>query len=117
MPIPWVRRKSDEERAAEIAAKSIEEFGEKLELISKADIKSKDRVDISLDEYLMLKGELERNSRELRHARYLLGEMGIPPDIISAIDSKSIHVETCEDFQWFKRHYRITFAVDTSRFI
>ena len=117
MPIPWVRRKSDEERAAEITAESINIFGEKLQSISEAEIKSKDRVDISLDEYLRLKGELERTSRELRHTQYLLGEMGIPVDVISAIRSDTIKVQQCEDPRYFVRHYQITFSVPLEKFI
>lgn len=117
MPIPWVRRKSDEERAAEITAESIKGFGEKLQSISQADIKAKDRVDISLEEYLRLTKGLESTRRDLRHARYLLGEIGIPVDIISAIRHDTIKVEQAEDVRDFVRHYRITFSVPLEKFI
>lgn len=114
MPIPWVRCKSDEERAAEITAESIKGFGEKLQVISQNDIRSKDRVDISLEEYLRLKGDLELTRRDLQHCRKMIVMMGIPADAISKIESGSIRVETADDFRDYRRHYRVTFAVDVS---
>lgn len=117
MTIPLVRRKSDEERAAEITSDVIKGFGDKLRSISQDEIKSKDRVDIPLSEYLSMREELANTAIALKHARALLMTMGIPPEIISAIDPDSVHVYTAEDLRDFKRHYLVNFSVDTSMFI
>jgi hypothetical protein len=113
----FVRPKSSEERAAETLSKATKELGEKFESISQAEIRSKDRVDIPLSEYLRMKDELEHTSRALRHARALIATMGIPAEIISAIDPDSVCVYTNEDLRDFKRHYQVRFSVDTSFFI
>ncbi len=117
MPIPWVRRKSDEERAAEITAESIKGFGEKLQSISQADIKAKDRVDISLSEYLRMREELESTQRDLRHCREMLCMMGIPAEVLPAIKSDSIRVSTYKDPCAYKSLYQVIFEVDESYFI
>lgn len=113
----FVRPKSLEVQAAEILSKSNDRFAEKLESISREGLKSKDRVDIQLDEYLRMTEELKNTTRALKHARMLLTTIGIPPELISAIESDSIRVESYEDLRDFKRHYRVRFSIDTSRFI
>lgn len=113
----YIFRREHEANALREAAESINGLGEKLESISQAEIKSKDRVDITLSEYLNMKDELKNAHIALKHAHMLLMTMGIPPEIISAIDQDSVHVYTNEDIRDFKRHYQIKFSVDTSRFI
>lgn len=117
MPIPWVRRKSDAERAAEITAESIKGFGEKLHSISQDEIKSKDRVDISLKEYRRLTEELKSTQRDLLHCREMLCMMGIPAEILPAIKSDSIRVSTYKDPYAYKCLYQVVFEVDESYFI
>lgn len=113
----FFRSKSPAEKTAEILAEATRELGDKLESISEAEIESKDRVDIPLSEYLRMKEELARTSRDLRHTRVLISTMGIPAEIIYAIDPASVRVCTNEDIRDFKRHYQVMFSVDTSRFI
>lgn len=100
--------------AARIFAKATEDHDDTLKSISDAEIKSKDRVDIPLRDYLRMKEDLERTSRELMHANFLLANLGIPAEVVSRIEGSSIHVETYEDPRDFTRGYRITFKVDTS---
>lgn len=100
--------------AAHIIARAHKEHDDTLKSISDAEIKSKDRVDIPLRDYLHMKEDLERTSRELGHANYLLASMGIPAEVVNRIDGDSIHVETCDNFRYYKRTYRITFDTDAS---
>lgn len=100
--------------AASVVARATKEHNETLKNISDAEIKSKDRVDIPLRDYLRMKDDLERTARELTHANFLLAQMGIPAEVVKRIEGSTIRVETCEDPCDFKRGYRITFKVDTS---
>lgn len=113
----YLFRREHEANALREVAESIEGLGDKLESISEAEIKSKDRVDIPLSEYLNMKDELKNASIALKHAHMLLMTMGIPPEVISVIDPDSVRVYTNEDLRDFKRHYQVRFSADTSRFI
>ena len=113
----YIFRREREANALREASESIDGLGKKLESISEAKIKSKDRVDIPLSEYLNMKDELKNASIALKHAHMLLTTMGIPPEVISVIDPDSVRVYTNEDLRDFKRHYQIKFSADTSRFI
>jgi hypothetical protein len=101
-------------KAADVFANATKEHNETLKNISDAEIKSKDRVDIPLRDYLRMKEDLEHTARELAHANFLLAQIGIPAEVVKRIEGNSIHVESCEDYRDFKRGYRITFKVDTS---
>jgi hypothetical protein len=98
--------------AASVVARATKEHNETLKNISDAEIKSKDRVDIPLRDYLRMKEDLERTSRELMHVNFLLAQMGIPAEVVKRIEGGSIHVESCADFRDYKRTYRIAFTVD-----
>ena len=100
--------------AASVVARATKEHNKTLKSISDAEIKSKDRVDIPLRDYLRMKEDLERTSRELVHANFLLAQMGIPAELVKRIQGSSINVESCDDYRDFLRTYRITFKVDTS---
>lgn len=117
MPIPWVRPKSDAERAVDITIEALKGFGKELQSISEAGIKAKDRVDISLSEYLRMNEELESTQRDLRHCREMLCMMGIPAEVLPAIKSDSIRVSTCKDPRAYKCLYQVVFEVDESYFI
>ena len=98
--------------AARIIARSQEEFGEKLESISQAEIKSKDRVDIPLEEYEKLKSDLRMYEKKSRRLEAIITNLGIPYDVIESIDTNTIAVETCDDPMHFVTHYRVRFIVD-----
>lgn len=98
--------------AARINAMSQEKFSKQLKDISEAEIKSKDRVDITLAEYERLKSDLRRYEEKSRRLEAIVAKLGIPDEVIDAIDISTIAVETCDDPMHFVTHYRIRFIVD-----
>lgn len=100
--------------AAHIVAKSNKELGEKLGAISKEEIKSKDRVDISLEEYQRLHRHIENLERQNDHMGKLIVQLGIPAEIINSIKTDTVSMTYCDDIIDFVRHYRVVFDVDDS---
>lgn len=96
----------------EAIASSIREHGRKLESISKAEIKSKDRVDIPLSEYLEMKETICKQESELRSLYCTFRQLGIPKEVVDGIVPDSIEVYTNEDLKDFIRHYMIKFDFD-----
>jgi hypothetical protein len=93
-------------------ARSIREHGRKLESISQAEIKSKDRVDIPLSEYLEMRGRIERQESKLRSVYCTIKRLGIPMEVIDGIVPDTIEVYRDEDIRDFVTHYMIKFDVD-----
>ena len=87
-------------------------LGDKLESISNAEIKSKDRVDITLLEYEKLKENTRMYEERCRRMGSAIIRLGIPYEVIDLIDTDSIEVRTCEDPMNLKRHYEIKFTAD-----
>lgn len=87
-------------------------LGNKLESISNAEIKSKNRVDISLEEYEKLKEDAHKYEEQSRRLQCTIMRLGIPYEVIDLIDTDSIDVITCEDPINFKRRYVIKFTAD-----
>lgn len=86
-------------RAADITSEAQTKAVDKL-------VASKDRVDISLNEYkrfLNLETQIKQYER-------ILKSLGIPFEL--NIDTDSIHVSYCDNPRDFKRKYRIEFDVD-----
>lgn len=86
-------------RAAEVSSEAQTKSVDKL-------VASKDRVDISLNEYkrfLNLENQIRQYER-------ILKSLGIPFEL--NIDTDSIHVSYCDNPRDFKRKYRIEFNVD-----
>lgn len=100
--------------AARIAAKALREHDGTLKSISDAEIKSKDRVDISLVEYEQLRTELTHLRSENRRLKTAFLNIGIPAEIIDMIIPDSIEVQRCEDLRDYKMRYRVMFDVDDS---
>ena len=98
--------------AARINAMSQEKFAKQLESISQTEIKSKDRVDITLEEYERLKSGLCKYEERCRKMSAEIMRLGIPYEIIDKLDTDSIDVTTCQDPVSFKTMFRITFTVD-----
>lgn len=85
-------------RAAEVSSEAQTKSVDKL-------VASKDRVDISLNEYkrfLNLETQIKQYER-------ILKSLGIPFEL--NIDTDSIHVSYCDNPRDFKRKYRIEFDV------
>lgn len=101
--------------AAKIKAQAIEEFGKKAERIADDMIASKDRADISMKEYLELKDKTVKYEQRLKDIGRFITNLGIPVEIIEAIDTNSIEVYTTEDHMRFRTRYMIKFEVDDIR--
>lgn len=100
--------------AAIIYREATEKVVEKLESISQAEIKSKDRVDIPLSEYLRITEENKKLNRRVSEMSRIIIQLGIPAEVIDRIIPQSICVECCDDYLEYKKHYRVNFAVDDS---
>ena len=100
------------EAAARIVNRGLEKFGNTLQTISDAEIKSKDRVDITLKEYDELRNNLRRYEERCRKMGSMIMQMGIPYEVIEHIIPGSIDVTTCNDPCNFKRRYRVEFDVE-----
>ena len=91
-------------------ADSNRRLGEKFESISKEEIRSRDRVNITLEEYERMKHELSSLENEVRRLRAILGNIGIPID--KNIIPGSIRTCTMDDFRHFGRtNYRVEFEI------
>lgn len=95
--------------AARINARSQKEFGEKLESISQAEIKSKNRVDITLEEYERLKKDLDMFSTQCKRMESMLERLGIPYYVFDKIAMDSISVSTCDNHMNFMKRFYIQF--------
>lgn len=100
----------DTEGPKEIA-RATRELGNKLEKISEAEIKSKDRVDISVSEYLKLRDDVSKMDAKIRHMEYLFKQLGITPDTIDDIVPDTVEVYYNEDIRDFVRHCMIKFDI------
>ena len=105
------------EAAARIVNRGLEKFGNKLQTISDAEIKSKDRVDITLKEYDELRNNVRRYEERCRKMGSMIMQMGIPYEVIEHIIPGSIDVTTCDDPFNFKRRYRVEFDVEDSPYV
>lgn len=105
-------RISPEEKAASILRDAIQKRTEAEREMSEAEIRSRNRVNITVEEYDRLRQELETLKCDNRLMRYLLTCIGIPEHVLRKIKTDTVKVETSEDLRWFRRYYRVTFAVD-----
>jgi hypothetical protein len=101
--------------AANITAKSNEKLGEKLESISKEAIKSKDRVDITLEEYLQMREKIEKLEAENSRMSILINRIGIPFEELDKIDPNTVNVYYNENPTRFTKRYQIVFDVEAFR--
>lgn len=92
-------------------SRAIEKLGEKIEKIAKEEIKSKDRVDISLEEYQRMRKRIETLERKNSQRDELIIRLGIPAEVIDRIDTDSIVVYTTTNVRDFTRKYTIDFEV------
>ena len=78
--------------AARKASESLNRMTEALVSTSEKEIKSKDRVDITLEEYLSMRKELEDLRSKVEFSEHLYRNMGIPIDVLYQIDPDSVQV-------------------------
>lgn len=99
---------------SESVAKVSHDFGEKLESISREEIKSKDRVNITLEEYENMKREIESLKSEVRYLSSILEKIEAPLD--KSIIPDSIRTYCCDDYTNYRRVFRVEFAIDEREF-
>ena len=97
------------------SANAISKLGETIRETSQADIKSRDRVDISLEEYKKLTSENDRLSREVERLHMIFMDLGIPADIPKRIIPGTINVAVCHNPLKFEDRYRVEFDVEKWR--
>lgn len=90
--------------------KSNRELGEKLEAISNAEIRSKDRVNITLEEYEKMKNEIKSLSSEVYRLSRILERIDVPLD--KEIIPDSIRTYWCDDALHCRHKFIVEFAVD-----
>lgn len=95
---------------AETIRFSNRELGEKLENISQAEIKSKDRVDITLEEYERMKRTIEKLTFDNRCMSEVLDRIEVP--IHRKIIPDSIRNYCTKDLAHHRCIYTIEFAID-----
>lgn len=91
---------------------AIKDFSETQESISQAEIKSKDRVDIPLSEYLEMKETIRKQEAELRSLYCTFRQLGISKEVVDGIVPDSVQVYKDEDIKDFITHYMIKFDFD-----
>jgi cytidylate kinase len=105
-----------EVKAARIIAQyneaSAKEHNETLKAISEAWIKARDRVDISRDEYKQMKNELEHLRLQNSHMNKMIIRMGIPDEVIDAINLSTVEVFTTYDPMSTRTGYNVRFYSD-----
>ena len=101
--------------AANITAKSNEKLGKKLESISKEEIKSKDRVDITLEEYLKMRERIQTLEEQNSRMSILINRIGIPIEELDKIDPNTVNVYQNVNPTRFTKRYQIVFDVEAYR--
>ena len=88
---------------------SHKELGDKMEAISKADIKARDRVDISLEEYERLKKENDDLAEENQKLHNVLAMLQLPD--IERIDFNRVQQKCVYDIDSMKNVCHIRFEL------
>lgn len=91
-------------------ANSCRELGRTFETISKEEIKAKDRVDITLEEYENMKRKISSLESEVRYLCSILEKIEAPLD--KNIIPDSIRTYYSDDYENFRRVFRVEFAID-----
>lgn len=91
-----------------IIAKSNKEYAEKLKEISDAEIKSKNRVNITLEEYEAMKKQIEWLEYEVHRLQNIMKKIEIPYDLDIIPDS--IETTYCDDHCNFRKIFNVRFA-------
>ena len=96
--------------------KILREHDERTRNMIKSEIKSRNRVDISLDEYEKMKDEADEISfclqNKIDYLVKIIEKFGIPIEISDIVNTDSIITFCDDDVLTGKRKYRIEFTVD-----
>lgn len=87
---------------------------ESREKIAEKEIKARDRVDISLEEYENMKKEISELRSSNQFYETVFDRIEIPWD--KQIVPDSIHTEWCDHPMDFRRTFKVTFDVSTDKF-
>ena len=93
---------------------AIKDFSKARTEDSQAEIKSKDRVDIPLSEYLEMRKKIDLQDDQLRRMYCTIKRLGIPYEVIDSIIPDSIEVCRNYDVRDFTTHFMIKFDSDES---
>lgn len=91
-----------------VIAESNREYAKKLEEISKSEIKSKDRVDITLEKYESMKKQIEWLDCEVRRLQSILKKIEVPFELDIIPDS--IETAYCDDYLNRRKIFNVRFA-------
>ena len=91
-----------------VIAESNREHGRKLEEISKAEIKARDRVDITLEEYESMKNQIKWLDYEVHRLQSIFEKIQVPYELDIIPDS--IETTYCTDHLNFRKIFNVRFA-------
>lgn len=94
------------------SAHEISKLNNTISEASQADIKARDRVDISLEEYKKLTEENKRLDMTVTCLMKALQDIGIPVEVARRIVPGTIDVSVCHKVRAFTDRYRIEFDVE-----
>lgn len=94
------------------SANEISKLNRTISETSQADIKARDRVDISLEEYRKITEENKRLDMTVTRLMMALENLGIPVEVARRIVPGTIDVSVCHDVREFKDRFRIEFDVE-----
>lgn len=90
---------------------AMENLAKTLKFSTDAEIKSKDRVDISLEEYESLKKENQELKNRCAKAEQVFRSFKIEPKLFERIDPDNVRKAVTRDLQDYTAHIRIEFDV------
>lgn len=91
---------------------AMENLAKAMKLTTEAEIKSKNRVDISLAEYEALKKRIAELQEKCEHYELVFARFQIPPKVIERIDSRTVRKAVTRDLKDFTSRVTIEFDVN-----
>lgn len=108
----WNRKSDESEKLGKYIKESSETLAKSITEASKDEIKARDRVDITLEEYEQLKEEVKVLRQENRELRNILGSFRFPINLWRRVKVDTIKTSVCHDVKDFIDTFRIEFDVD-----
>ena len=101
--------------AVKEASQSLNRMTDAIVSTSEKEIKSKDRVDITLEEYLSMRHELDHLRARVDLAEEMFAKMGIQRDLFDRIDPNTVNVEYSDSIVPldFTQRVMVTFKIHT----
>ena len=90
---------------------ALQSISQTMALTSEKEIKARDRVNITLEDYEKMKNRISRLEWELERKSQLLNILNFPPNAIDEIDMDSVEVYKSPDLRDFVDYYQIKFCV------